>query len=223
MNPGLLLLEDDPVSREYLRQALAPLDLPVDCAGSIAEAGAMARARRHALWLFDLRLPDGDGRALLTRLRGEGHDTPALALTADDGDGLAEALRAPGFCTVLNKPVSGERLRRSVRDCLALPAWDDRAALAALAGNAEAMRQLRKLFLAELPDQVRQLRACLDADDIAAARAVLHRLKGSCGFVGAAALQRAARALHDNPQDPAYRRAFERDAGALAEPLPASA
>src|SRR5690606_39416472 len=107
------------------------------------------------------------------------------------------------------------------RDCLALPAWDDRAALAALAGNAEAMRQLRKLFLAELPDQVRQLRACLDADDIAAARAVLHRLKGSCGFVGAAALHRAARALHDNPQDPPYRPAYRRHAGAPADPLPA--
>lgn len=218
MNAGLLLLEDDPVSRQFLRQALMPLDLPVDCAGTVAEAADMARAGRHALWLFDLGLPDGDGRELLTRLRDEGHDTPALALTADEGPGLANALRAAGFRTALNKPVDGGLLRDTVRECLALPAWDDRAALAALAGNAEAMRQLRRLFLEELPEQVRQVRACLEADDTAAARAILHRLKGSCGFVGAVALGQAARALHDEPWDSACRRTFEFRARELLRP-----
>src|SRR5690606_12392609 len=128
---------------------------------------------------------------------------------AAEGPGLANTLRAAGFRTVLNKPVGGGLLRDTVRDCLALPAWDDRAALAALAGNAEAMRQLRRLFLEELPEQVRQVRACLEADDTAAARAILHRLKGSCGFVGAAALARAARSLHDDPANPGHRREFE--------------
>ncbi|WP_188310264.1 response regulator [Arenimonas fontis] len=218
MNPGLLLLEDDPVSRGFLSQALAPLGLPVDCAGGIAEAETLARERRHAVWLFDLCLPDGDGRDLLARLRREGRDTPALALTADDVAATDGMLRTMGFRAALSKPVSGEALRRTVSDCLALPAWDDRAALAALADNAEAMRHLRKLFLDELPEQLRQVLACLDAGDVTAARALLHRLKGSCGFVGAAALGQAARALHDEPWDSACRRTFEFRARELLRP-----
>ena len=53
MRPFLLLVEDDPTSREFLRTALCALPAQVDCAETAAQAIDCARARRHDLWLID--------------------------------------------------------------------------------------------------------------------------------------------------------------------------
>lgn len=200
MNPRLLLLEDDPVSAASLAAGLAALPADVEHAGSIAEARERARAGGHALWLFDLQLPDGRGDALLAELREAGLDTPALALSADDG------ASAPGFLRILPKPIELAALRRAVASALppeALPPWDEAAGLAAVAGQATALAQLRTLFLDELPGMRDQVRAACAAGDHAQARSVLHRLKASCGFVGALPLLDAVRALHAAPADAA--------------------
>jgi two-component system nitrate/nitrite response regulator NarL len=56
-------------------------------------AGAL-REHRPDLMVLDLRMPSGDGLALLRRLRAEGCDTPALILTMSDSEqDLAAALR----------------------------------------------------------------------------------------------------------------------------------
>lgn len=200
MNPRLLLLEDDPVSAASLSAGLAALPAIVDHAGTVAAARERALAGGHALWLFDLQLPDGRGEQLLQELRDAGLDTPALALSADDG-----AL-APGFLRVLPKPIELAALRRAVAAVLppeALPPWDEAAGLAAVAGQAAALAQLRRLFLDELPEQRRQVQAACTLGEHAGARAVLHRLKASCGFVGALPLLEAVRALHATPGDAA--------------------
>jgi two-component system nitrate/nitrite response regulator NarL len=55
---------------------------------------AVLREQRPDLLVLDLRMPSGDGLALLRQLRGEGCDTPALILTMSDSEAdLAAALR----------------------------------------------------------------------------------------------------------------------------------
>lgn len=206
MNPRLLLLEDDPVSAAALAAGLAALPATVDHAATLAEAEGLARAGGHALWLFDLQLPDGRGEALLAGLRAAGLATPALALSADDG------AVAPGFLRVLSKPIELVALRRAVLGVLppgALPPWDEAAGLAAVAGQPAALAQLRALFLAELPAQQQEVAAHCAAGAHEPARAVLHRLKASCGFVGALPLLAAVRALHAAPGDAGALAAFE--------------
>lgn len=214
MNPRLLLLEDDPVSAATLSAGLAALPATVDHAATLAQARALARAGGHALWLFDLQLPDGRGDTLLAELRAQGVATPALALSADDG-----AL-APGFLRVLPKPIALSALRQAVASVLppdALPPWDEAAGLAAVAGQPAALAQLRTLFLAELPAQRREIAGHCAAGDHEAARAVLHRLKASCGFVGALPLLAAVRALYAAPGDAAALAAFERCSARLLD------
>ena len=63
--------------------------------------------------------------------------------------------------------------------------WDESQALAAVGGKIESARALRELFLGELPGQVDSVRSAFAASDHAAVRDQLHRLKASCGFVGA--------------------------------------
>lgn len=217
MNPRLLLLEDDPVSAAFLRQALAALPLQVEHAASLAAARRLADPGQ-ALWLFDAHLPDGHGGALLRELRLGGLRVPALALTADDQPQAQERLRRDGFQCVLAKPLSATALQRAVREWLpALAAvWDDPMALAALGGSRASVQSLRSLFLAELPGQAADIAAALAAGDQARAQAQLHRLKASCGFVGAATLLQAVRALSRAPGDAAAQAAFQRQAGALA-------
>ncbi len=204
--PRLLLLEDDPTSAAALRAGLESLPATVDVATTLAEAVVLAARGGHALWLFDLQLPDGRGDALLARLRADGLTTPALALSADPDV-------APGaFLRVLAKPLVLAELRAAVAAALpagSLPPWDDVAGLAAVAGQASALRTLRQLFLDELPQQHRQVLADCRAGDGDAARAQLHRLKAGCGFVGALPLLSAVRALHAAPLDAAALASFD--------------
>lgn len=211
MNPRLLLLEDDPVSAAFLRQALARLPADVTHAGTIASARRLAEPGQ-ALWLFDAHLPDGHGGELLRELRGRGLAVPAVALTAEDLPDALERLRQCGFLQVLAKPVSADALLGAVRGWLPAPAsaqaWDDAMALSALGGSRHAVDSLRGLFLAELPDQASDISAALALGDEARAQAQLHRLKASCGFVGASALLHAVQVLSRSPADSAAQAAF---------------
>ena len=217
MNPRLLLLEDDPVSAAFLRQALAGLPAAVEHAQTLASARHMA-GPWHALWLFDAHLPDGHGGDLLRELHGRGLRVPALALTADDHPTAHARLMADGFVEVLGKPISASELRHAVSGWLAGDAtdWDDAMALAALGGSREAVESLRVLFLDELPVQAGEIAAALADGDHPRAQAQLHRLKASCGFVGAAALLRSVRALSVAPGDLWAQRTFQSLARATA-------
>lgn len=90
------------------------------------------------------------------------------------------------------------------------PIWDDAIALAALGGNATHVRALRGLCLGELPGAGREVRSAADAGDLPALQATLHRLRASCGFVGAARLDHAVRTLQQTPDMPAALLDFER-------------
>lgn len=227
MKPRVLLLEDEPTSRMFLVAAVAELPVEVDAAGSVALGRELAVAGGHALWLFDANLPDGTGSGLLAELRARGLDTPAIAHTAAAGPGEREALLADGFDAVVVKPLPAAAWRDAIRAALESasgplplgeaaagyrleepPAWDDASAIAALGGSAENVAALRELFLAELPAARDQAAAAAREGNETALHDVLHRLRASCGFVGAARLDAAARALRDAPDSPRRLRAF---------------
>lgn len=234
--PRLLLVEDDAVSAAFLGDVLRALPADVDVAGSVGAAMAVADAGQ-ALWLFDRWLPDGNGIDLLRALRRLGLDVPALALTADADAPARAAFSAAGFSGVLAKPVAAAVLQAEVRRWLdadtvvadddaktlafdahaALPAWDDTAARAAL-GDDTLVARMRTLFLAELPVQHADVLAASRHGRPDEARAVLHRMKAGCGFVGATALLAAVRTLSEAPGCPRARADFDHAALALLPP-----
>jgi DNA-binding response OmpR family regulator len=219
MTMRVLLLEDDPVVASFVAAALAPWPLQVEHVADLA-AARHAAAAGDRLWLFDARLPDGDAATLLPQLRARGLAVPAIALTADDEPATCTRLLAAGFARVLGKPIAAVALRAALRpwlDVVAAPDWDDRAALATL-GDVDAVRTLRRLFLDELPAQHRQVLAACQAGDATAVRERLHRLQAGCGFVGAAALLQAVRALAAAPADAAALADFDALAAALLAP-----
>ena len=209
----LLLVEDDPTSRYFLSEALRALPAVVDEATDIGQALQVASATAHDLWLVDAHLPDGDGAACLRSLRQCG-DTPALAITAGASREELDQLCSCGYLEVLLKPVSIALLQSTVLRLLGrgpasapplvqgkLPVWDEARALAAIGGSHGSLMALRRIFLDELPILRAQALAARAARDDTALAMVLHKLKASCGFVGAARLLRAVEALDRSPAD----------------------
>lgn len=79
----LLLLEDDVIVGEGLRDYLCAEGHVVDWFRSLADARAVIGEPYDAL-LVDWQLPDGSGVEWIRRLRDQGVSTPALVLTARD-------------------------------------------------------------------------------------------------------------------------------------------
>lgn len=231
--PRILLVEDDPVSRAFLGAAVGSLPAIVDAADSMAAAITLANANPYDLWLFDANLPDGSGAELLARLRVRDRATPALAHTAAHDPEASRTLRESGFQHVLVKPLPSSAVQSALRQALGLDAesrapggetladWDDETAARALNGNREHIDALRKLFLAELPAVSERVRNAFRNEDFQGLHDELHRLRASCGFVGATRLQQAVQALGEEVRSHERLQAFTLAAQALmrfAEP-----
>ncbi|MDD2741128.1 MAG: response regulator [Rhodocyclaceae bacterium] len=80
----ILLLEDQPVLSEAIASHLTSKGFSVDVAGSIRQADAALSVGQFDAAFFDLSLPDGDGVALLTRLRQQDNKLPVIIMTARD-------------------------------------------------------------------------------------------------------------------------------------------
>jgi len=215
MKPRILLVEDDAVSRAFLTEATEGLPARVEAVDSCAAARASVQEAAFDLWLVDANLPDGSGADLLADLRRSAANTPALAHTASRDPSDHDALLAAGFAEVLVKPLPMVAFQAAIcralgfdlavtegepRLCAKLPQWDDAAALSALKGEQSHVVALRRLFLDELDNQRHAFEDALARGDAPAAGRVLHMLRASCGFVGAARLGEAARVLEADPR-----------------------
>lgn len=224
--PRVLLVEDDPTSRAFLTAAVEAVPALVDGADSLASAMALSAGQDYQLWLFDAHLPDGSGIDLLERLRRRHPRTPALAHTATGESEVRDRLIASGFSEVLVKPLPAAAIRGAIRRLLDLPeqdlpgatiacdngqsaVWDDDAAARALNGNRAHIATLRGLFVQELPTARRSILAASQLGNLEAMRGELHKLRASCGFVGAARLALAVLALQAQPDSQALIAQFD--------------
>lgn len=226
--PRILLVEDDPTSRWFLIAALRALPAEVDAADCLAAAIALASTQDYALWMIDARLPDGSGADLLACLRARRPHTPALAHTAANESSVLDELLAAGFAEALVKPLPAAMVQGAARRALGmetggagsgsaayggkLPVWDDESAIRALNGNRAHVDTLRELFAQELPKGLQAITTAAAQGDTSSIGAELHRLRASCGFVGAARLGAAVQTLQQAPSSPLLLSAFEQAA-----------
>ncbi len=80
----ILVVEDNDSLAELLAGSLAKAGFAVDCMATLADSCAAAETARYDAVVLDRSLPDGDGLALIGRLRGAGIATPVLVLSARD-------------------------------------------------------------------------------------------------------------------------------------------
>jgi DNA-binding response OmpR family regulator len=112
----VLIVEDDPATREVLVEALHLLGYDVLQAPSVRTA---TEARGFDIALLDLHLPDGDGLTVLKHWRDGGIDAPVLVLTADRAaEAIDRALVSLDAWDYLSKPFELEALERTLADVL---------------------------------------------------------------------------------------------------------
>ena len=83
----ILIVDDDDDLRDSLRDQLALHDeFEISVADTAARGVEIARAEHHDLVLFDVGLPDMDGREAVKMLRKAGFKSPIIMLTGNDSD-----------------------------------------------------------------------------------------------------------------------------------------
>jgi two-component system OmpR family response regulator len=80
----VLLIEDDTVLGDAVREHVASLGYGVDWMSRLDDAREALATAPHELILLDLNLPDGRGLDLLRGLRRQGSAVPVIILTAQD-------------------------------------------------------------------------------------------------------------------------------------------
>ena len=117
--PLILLVEDNPLTRNVLRDILLSGGYEVLEAGDGRTALELARTRTPALILQDMALPDMGGRELMRALRDQpGGGCPIVALSGLPGElqkAQGEEGTAAGFTDFLTKPIGASALLLAVQ------------------------------------------------------------------------------------------------------------
>lgn len=112
----VLIVDDERVCLEDLRQALVPAGFEIDTATGVSEALSMYEQHRHDCVITDFRMPDGNGADLARRLPEDATIVIMSGYSPDEVRAEPGADRALAF---LPKPVDFRLLMTildSIRD-----------------------------------------------------------------------------------------------------------
>ncbi|OGA49463.1 MAG: sigma-54-dependent Fis family transcriptional regulator [Betaproteobacteria bacterium RIFCSPLOWO2_12_FULL_62_13] len=117
----VLVIDDEADIRELLGMTLTRMGLDAHCAATATEGIALLEQNSYDLCLTDMRLPDGDGLAILDHVAKHHPSVPVAVITAHGSTENAVAALKAGAFDYLAKPVSLDQLRTLVRSALKLP------------------------------------------------------------------------------------------------------
>jgi DNA-binding NtrC family response regulator len=121
MTRGHILVVDDETSiLTTLKKALTLEGYAVDVAGGFAVAWEKLGKYTYDLALFDVALPDGDGVALLEKVKATGSTLPVIIMSGHAGVEAAVRAMRLGARTFLEKPLSTDKLLADIEMTLEL-------------------------------------------------------------------------------------------------------
>jgi len=252
----VLLVEDNSVNRILAQRQMARLGHRLDTVTDGTAGVRAVLAGDYDVVLMDRHLPDIDGVESTRRIR-EGElamvpprHTPIIAVTADASPGHRQECQAAGMDGFLTKPLDLEHLRVALLSVTAAPEPDRatgprRAATEpdidastldqlrrSLAGDSNAVADLMRTYIDELPARRMRLQAALGRSEPRQAAAAAETLWTSSGAVGALRLAELCEQIHHAARTgdlergrallPDLRETCDRAASALKEYLPAA-
>jgi PAS domain S-box-containing protein len=196
----ILLAEDNPVNQHVASRILQKrghVVVVVNNGREAVDALAPGAMEPFQVVLMDVQMPEMDGleatAAIRAREASSGAHIPIVAMTAHAMEGDRDRCLAAGMDGYLTKPVEADRLVEAVE--AAAGTFDPDAAAARLGGDRRLLREMLKIFLAECPVMVSNIRKAIDASDATALRHAAHALKGSVANFAAPRPFEAARRL----------------------------
>jgi len=116
--PTVLLVDDEPDILQLLEITLARMNLSTLRATTLAEAKAHIATQTPDLCLTDMKLPDGNGLALIEFMQRTCPEVPVAMITAHGSvESAIEALKLGAFDFV-TKPLALDKLRELVKQAL---------------------------------------------------------------------------------------------------------
>jgi CheY-like chemotaxis protein len=115
----LLVIDDDPAVRGFLRQILSGAGYVVVEAGDGKSGMRKIETQGVELVITDLVMPEQEGLETLQRLRVQRPNLPVIAISGAFGGSYLNTARRLGATATLAKPIDPETLLRAVREALA--------------------------------------------------------------------------------------------------------
>jgi DNA-binding NtrC family response regulator len=116
--PRILVADDDRWLLESMADWLSGIGYQVQTASNIEQAKKACATGKHDLMLCDVRFEDGDGLALLKRIRSKHPTLPVIMMTGYAGpDAACEAIAAGAF-DFLTKPIIDQELQTAIERAL---------------------------------------------------------------------------------------------------------
>jgi two-component system response regulator PilR (NtrC family) len=144
----VLIVDDEPDIRELLEITLLRMGLKTRSVENYSEATRLLHDESFDLCLTDMKLPDGDGIALVEHIQQHCPNTPTAVITAHGSIDLAIKAMKCGAFDFVSKPVSLETLRNLVDKALTLPKVatldaENTDSRYQIIGDSRAMRELK--------------------------------------------------------------------------------
>jgi HPt (histidine-containing phosphotransfer) domain-containing protein len=198
----VMLIEDDEISLYFMTEAISLLPVQLYTCKSFAEAKASLQYQVDLI-ISDINLGDG---CLFQEAVFFPSNTKLIAVSAELTPSVISRLTAMGIHRALAKPMSIAELHKAIVTELNLDTtlgseaalWDTQNALLALGNNLEILNTLKGLFKAELPGMLEQIKQSYMLGNFSKISETLHKLKASCGFLGANKLLAECYALDSN-------------------------
>ncbi|WP_346892184.1 sigma-54 dependent transcriptional regulator [uncultured Roseibium sp.] len=124
----ILIVDDDPIQRRLLQEAVQKFGYRFKTAENGAEAVRIMTGPEGAdidLMILDMVMPELDGIGVLTRLRADKISTPVIVQTGHGGIDTVVNVMNAGAQDFVVKPVAPERLDVSIRNLLKTSALED--------------------------------------------------------------------------------------------------
>jgi len=144
----VLIVDDEPDIRELLEITLLRMGLDTRSAEDYSNATRLLNEENFDLCLTDMRLPDGDGIALVEYIQQQFPNIPAAVITAHGSIDLAIKAMKSGAFDFVSKPVSLDTLRNLIEKALTLPSSAQQVSSSAeskyqIVGDTAAVTELR--------------------------------------------------------------------------------
>ena len=218
----ILLVEDNIINQQVALGFLKKLGLKADATANGEEALTALENIPYDLVLMDVQMPVMDGFEATRRIRDVkskvlNRDVPVIAMTANALQGDRENCIRAGMNDYVSKPIEPQKLAEVLQSWLPanesgqepipektrkpatpkegdnlIDVFDKSALLHRLMDDEELARTILGMFMDETPNQIRNLKDCLEKGDKSGIELHSHTIKGSSANIGGEALRAAA-------------------------------
>ena len=192
----VLVAEDNPVNQKVAVGLLERAGHRVVVAENGRQALAAFGAERFDLVLMDVQMPELDGleatAAIRESERGSGRRVPIVAVTAHAMKGDAERCLAAGMDAYLAKPLQPGELVATITRLTPGTTLDAARLLERVGGDRRALVEVARIFLADAPKRLVEIRGAIARGDAGALRAAAHALKGAASNFSATGVTESA-------------------------------